>query len=313
MHGVNISYFLGAYMKKSLYLLFNTALRKTKRTFVLGAANKSEDREYTNQWCLQAFLISCHSQGFSGYYDDDDKVYWELDASGYPMHQAPSYSLSADVDPLYHNKVFITNPELIQIVKGALVSKTTRAGNCSMMAHYLAHYLWSEGNENINKISVVSLPGFDHVFVIVNDEWCLDPWANEAEQLFHMNDFNNHMIETLSYCVTQCELLAKEGMYDSAICEKMRDSIDRLKSELSMNKEVKIPMETKITIEPKITPYPKMNHVKTDLTDYYTLSLLYRPGQKANIDYRRLDNSAKHSHQKKMQPSLEKIRTSMGS
>lgn len=297
-------------MLNSLSLLFAAALRNTKRTFVLGAANKSEDREYTNQWCLQAFLISCNSQEYSCSYNDNDDASWELGPSEYSMHHAPSYSLRMSVDPLFHDEVFQSNPELTQIVKAALVSKTARAGNCSMMAHYIAHYLWSKNNENINTISVVSLPGFDHVFVIVNDEWCLDPWANEANQLFHISVFNNHMIETLSYCVTQCELLAKQGMYDSVFLEEMRDSFDKLKSELSMNQEVKIPIATKITIEPKVTPYPKVNHEKSDLTDYYAMSSLYAPWQKAkNIDYREVDKSVKRAHQKKMQPSLEKIST----
>lgn len=182
-----------------------------------------------------------------------------------------------------------------------------------MMAHYTAHYLWAENNDVIDTIRVVSLPGFDHLFVIVNDEWCLDPWANEANQLFHINDFNSHMIETLSYCITQCELLAKEGMYDFKICEQMRDSFDKLKSEWSMNKDVKIPMETRVTIEQKITPYPKVNGVKSDLTDYYAMSSLYAPWQKAkHIDYRKVDLCVKRAHQMKMQPSLEKISTLSG-
>jgi hypothetical protein len=297
-------------MLNSLSFLFATALRKTKRTFVLGAANKSEDREDTSQWSLQAFLISCNSLAYSCLYNDDEKAEWRLSSSDYSMHHAPSYSLRESVDPLLHDEMFKMNPELILIVKAALVSKTARAGNCSMMAHYTAHYLWSANNEDINKIDVVSLPGFDHVFVIVNDEWCLDPWANEANQLFHINDFNSHMIETLSYCITECELLAKEGMYDMEIFEKMRDFFDKLKSELSMNKDLKVLMTIKIAIDPKVTPYPKINHVKSDLTDYYAVSSLYAPWQNAkDIDYRKVELSLRRAHQKKMQPSLEKIST----
>lgn len=295
-------------MKNSLSLLFNAALRKTKRTFVLGAANKREDREYTSKWCLHAFLISCNSLEYSCLYNDDDKAEWRLSSSDYSMHHAPSYSLRESFDPLLHDEIFQINPELILIVKAALVSKTARAGNCSMMAHYTAHYLWSVNNEDIKKIDVVSLPGFDHVFVIVNDEWCLDPWANEANQLFHINDFNSHMTETLSCCITECELLAKEGMYDKEISEKMRDSFDKLKSEMSINKDVKVPMTTKITIDPKLTPYPKINPVKSDLTDYYAVSSFYAPWQKAkDIDYRKVDICVKRAHQKKMEATLDII------
>lgn len=308
-------------MKNSLSRLLNTALRKTQRTFVLGATNRIEDREHSNEWCMQAFLIALHAMEFSAYYDDNDNPSWVLESSSHSMHRAPSYSRSIHIDPLNNEEVFETIPELKEMIKAALFSKITRVGNCALMANYVAHYLWSENNEDIDKISVVSLPGFDHVFVIVNDEWCLDPWAKEAHQLFHIRDFNTHMIETISYSIRQNELLAKEGRYNLESAEKMRNYFDEIQSALSIDNDFKIPTKAKVTIEQNKMPYPKMEAGQSDLTDHYAVSLFYAPlqeefyapWQKAQqLDYRKIDKSVRHAHQREMHPTLEKIKHKAG-
>ena len=163
--------------RDQLYQHLLNALQTVKSHMVVGSSNKVKDLAESGYWSFE-YSTRIKEGKYEFFLDVAGKKKWR-----YQSTSGKSFYPALVQGQRPEEKSSSLSPAIINVLLIAAAGETTRSGNCLILVSVLACRLW-RNKIPMDRIEVVEMVDYDHMFLIVNREGDLNSPAEWGERAF---------------------------------------------------------------------------------------------------------------------------------